>query len=314
MMFQLAADILTRLDIRIELVNLGGGIGIAYKPSEKPVDLKALSSEIAEQYRSIIRPTRLHPLRVAHECGRVVTGPHGYLITRVIHQKNTYKNYIGLDACMAHLMRPGMYKAYHHITIVNDDGPHPNLPSNRNLFSANQQPTDGGERLANVFDVVGGLCENNDKFAIDRELPSGANIGDLAVIHDVGAHGHAMGFNYNGKLRSAEYLWSPDGTVSTIRNAETYCDLFHTLPNSCAVTKLTCCSKKGYLAVPAVSLVLGVLALKLNSSKNSSSALLLGFGACAGATALALSHYVAKMLYHRRKAVYAKLTRSTYLQ
>jgi len=305
MMFELAVDLAKQLNIQIELVNLGGGIGIPYRPNEKPVDFKLLSAEISKQYDSIVRPTSLHPLRVAHECGRVVTGPHGYLVTRITHQKNTYKNYISVDACMANLMRPAMYKAYHHITIVKDDGPHPLLPSNRNIFSANQ-PADGGEKPADTYDVVGGLCENNDKFAIDRELVNGGNIGDVAVIHDTGAHGHAMGFNYNGRLRSAEYLWYPDGSVKTIRSQETYCDLFQTLPDSCAISKACAGGKKKYLAVPA-SLIFGALALKLASSKSPSGALLVSVGAFAGAAAFAVSQYVAKKIIYRPLAVCTKL-------
>jgi diaminopimelate decarboxylase len=140
------------------------------------------------------------------ECGRMITGPYGYLVTKVLHIKNTYKRYVGLDACMADLMRPALYGAYHHITV----------PGREN------------EAEETVCDVTGSLCENNDKFAIDRKLPAVAE-GDILVIHDAGAHGHAMGFNYNGKLRSAELLLRTDGDVIAIRRAETPDDLFATL-------------------------------------------------------------------------------------
>jgi len=143
--------------------------------------------------------------RAALRPGRVVTGPYGYLVTRVLHKKNIYKNYVGLDASMANLMRPGMYGSYHHISVP------------------------GREKApAKVYDVTGSLCENNDKFAIDREIPD-PELGDLLVIHDTGAHGHSMGFNYNAKLRSAEVLWQGDGKFRLIRRAETYADLFATL-------------------------------------------------------------------------------------
>jgi diaminopimelate decarboxylase len=154
----------------------------------------------------MIQPAGLHPLKLCMENGRCITGPHGYLITEAIHEKNTYKQYIGVDACMANLMRPGMYGAYHHITVL------------------------GKERAApdQTYDVVGSLCENNDKFAIDRKLPK-IEIGDLLVIHDAGAHGYAMGFQYNGKLRCAELLLRQDESVRQIRRAETVEDYFATL-------------------------------------------------------------------------------------
>jgi len=157
---------------------------------------------------------------------------------------------------------------------------------------------------------VGGLCENNDKFAIDRELVGGANIGDLAVIHDTGAHGHAMGFNYNGKLRSAEYLWSQDGSIKTIRKAETYRDLFQTLPDSCAIkTSTSCCQRVHCLAIPA-TLVLGLLSLKVASTKNLSGALLVGCGAVAGVAVAALSHLVSKKLQCKPQTVHSRLSHS----
>ncbi|MCX7786765.1 MAG: diaminopimelate decarboxylase [Spirochaetes bacterium] len=205
-LFELAVEILQKTGVRIEFVNLGGGIGIPYRPEQKPVDLFYVSEGIRSAYDRIIKPNGLHPLRIVMENGRCVTGPYGFLISRIIHEKNTYKRYLGLDACMANLMRPGMYGAYHHITVLGkEDWP----------------------EIA-TYDVTGSLCENNDKFAIDRKLPS-ASPGDLICIHDGGAHGHAMGFNYNGKLRCAELLWREDGSVVQIRRAETIEDYFATL-------------------------------------------------------------------------------------
>jgi diaminopimelate decarboxylase len=154
----------------------------------------------------MIAETAVHPLKVVMENGRMITGPHGYLITKAIHHKHIYRDYVGVDACMANLMRPGMYGAYHHITVLGKE----NAPHDCTV------------------DVVGSLCENNDKFAINRSLPS-ITTDDLLVIHDAGAHGHAMGFQYNGKLRSAELLLEEDGSVQQIRRAETYDDLFATL-------------------------------------------------------------------------------------
>jgi diaminopimelate decarboxylase len=206
MLFDLVVEIWRELGVRIEFVNIGGGIGIPYRPSDQPVDLAALGSAIREAYEATIVRAALAPLRLAMECGRLITGPFGYLVTRVRHLKTTYKTYAGLDATMANLMRPGMYGAYHHMTILGkEDAP-----------------------VLYRYDVTGSLCENNDKFAVDRDLPE-LEVDDLVVIHDAGAHGHAMGFNYNGKLRSAELLLQPDGTVRMIRRAETLDDYFATL-------------------------------------------------------------------------------------
>lgn len=206
MMFELAAEIKKTLGITIEIINLGGGIGIPYRPEQEPVDLEYVGKRINEVYDEIISQAGLAPIRVVMECGRMISGPYGYLVTRALHKKEIYKNYIGLDACMTDLMRPALYGAYHHITVVGKE----HLP------------------LDHQYDVTGSLCENNDKFAIDRMLPKIA-IGDLLVIHDAGAHGHAMGFNYNGKLRSKELLLKPDGRVEVIRRAETIDDYFATL-------------------------------------------------------------------------------------
>jgi diaminopimelate decarboxylase len=206
LLFELVAQISNELDIRFEFVNLGGGIGIPYRPEEKPVDLQAVGSGIGKLYEKIIDGAGLPSISLYMECGRMITGPYGWLVSRVLHKKETYKTFIGLDACMAHLMRPALYGAYHHITVPGKE--------------------DAPERI--TCDVTGSLCENNDKFAIDRNLPP-MTPGDLVVIHDAGAHGHAMGFNYNGKLRSAELLLRPDGTIKLIRRAETLDDLFATL-------------------------------------------------------------------------------------
>jgi len=194
------------LDIRIEFVNIGGGIGIPYRPEQEAVDVNVVSDGIRRAYDELIRPAGLHPLKLFMEMGRMITGPYGYLVTRVRHLKDTYKKYVGLDASMANLMRPAMYGAYHHITVMGKKDRSPEI----------------------TYDVTGSLCENNDKFAINRQLPA-VEVGDVLVIHDAGAHGHAMGFNYNGKLRSAELLLKPDGTVRQIRRAETMDDHFATL-------------------------------------------------------------------------------------
>jgi diaminopimelate decarboxylase len=206
LLFELVAEISGKIGIRFEFINLGGGIGIPYRPEQNPVDLEAVSQGIRRWYDEIINANGLAPLRILMENGRMVTGPYGYLVATVLHQKAIYKNYVGLDACMANLMRPGLYGSYHHITVLGKEN----------------------EPLDHIYDVTGSLCENNDKFAIDRLLPA-INRGDLVVIHDTGAHGHAMGFNYNGKLRSAELLLKPDGTVQLIRRAETPEDYFATL-------------------------------------------------------------------------------------
>jgi len=207
MLFDLAGEIVETLGITCEFVNIGGGIGIPYRPEQQPVDLQAISAGIAQAYRAKIVDRGLAPLKLFLECGRLITGPYGYLISRVRHIKRTYKQFVGMDACMADLMRPGMYGAYHHITVL------------------------GKQQLAaeSCYDVTGSLCENNDKFAIDRPLPP-IEVGDLLAFHDAGAHGQSMGFNYNGKLRPAELLLRESGDVALIRRAETVEDYFATLP------------------------------------------------------------------------------------
>ena len=205
-LFQLIAELTGELKIHFEFVNLGGGVGIPYRPEQKRIDLAAMSRGIKEKYEKIIVANGLGPIKLYMECGRYITGPYGYLVTRVLHIKDTYKKFAGLDACMANLMRPALYGAYHHITVAGKE---------------NKTP-------AAVYDVTGSLCENNDKFAIDRRLPV-LEQGDILVIHDAGAHGFAMGFNYNGKLRSAELLLRENGEVVSIRRPETVKDYFATL-------------------------------------------------------------------------------------
>jgi diaminopimelate decarboxylase len=206
LLFATAVDLKKELDIRIETINLGGGVGIPYRLDQKKVDIKYVGARIKEVFNDILRPEGLADIRIVMENGRMITGPHGFLVSSVIHKKNTYKKFIGVDANMANLMRPAIYGAYHHITVMR---------------KINETPQE-------IYDVTGSLCENNDKFAIDRKLPR-VELGDLLVIHDTGAHGHSMGFNYNGKLRSAELLYGESGYVKQIRRAETVDDYFATL-------------------------------------------------------------------------------------
>ncbi len=206
LLFDLAAELRAEIGIRIEFVNIGGGAGIPYRPEQDELDIEGMASGIRAAYEQIVVPAGLDPLGLHVEWGRIITGPYGWLVARAIHTKDTYRRYIGLDASMADLMRPGMYGAYHHITV----------------------PGKEAAPLTEVYDVVGGLCENNDKFAIQRPLPA-IEVGDLVVIHDAGAHGRAMGFNYNGKLRCGELLLRPDGEVVVIRRPETVEDYFATL-------------------------------------------------------------------------------------
>ncbi len=205
MLLDLAARIGRELDIRFEFLNIGGGLGIPYHPDDAPLDLAAMGREISALFAAFESETGYMP-RLYLESGRFMTGPHGALAARAINRKEIYRTYVGLDACMSALMRPGMYGAYHHITVPGKD--------------------DGGP--AEVVDVVGALCENNDKFAIQRALPKIGD-GDLVLIHDAGAHGHSMGFNYNGRLRPRELLLRSDGTVSLIRREEILSDHFATL-------------------------------------------------------------------------------------
>lgn len=205
-LFRLAVRLKERTGAKIKFINLSGGVGIAYKPGQRQNDIMAIGEGVRRQYEAILTPAGMGDVAIYTEMGRFMLGPYGGLITTAIHQKHIYKEYIGVDACAANLMRPAMYGAYHHITVLGKE----------------EAPAD------HVYDVVGGLCENNDKFAIDRELPE-INTGDVLFIHDTGAHGFSMGYNYNGKLRSAEVLLCEDGTHQLIRRAETPADYFATL-------------------------------------------------------------------------------------
>nr|WP_320162267.1 diaminopimelate decarboxylase [uncultured Methanoregula sp.] len=206
LLFNLAVEIHKKTGIRLEFINLGGGIGIPYSPADNQVNVEDYARKVHELYNEIIVENGLSPIRIVMESGRAVTGPYGYLVSRVLHVTQKHRDYVGLDACMANLMRPALYGAFHQITVLGKED-HP---------------------LDHVYDVTGSLCENNDKFAIQRFLPEVSD-GDLLVIHDTGAHGHAMGFNYNGKLRSAEFLMQAGGKFKLIRRAETVNDYFATL-------------------------------------------------------------------------------------
>lgn len=206
LVFELAVELKEKDDVRIEFTDLGGGLGIPYKPEQKKVDYNEVAQKIRKLYDEIIVPAGLDPLEICWECGRPITGPYGWLVSTAIHEKHIYREYIGLDSCMADLMRPGMYGAYHEVTVSGKE----NAPKDH------------------VYDVVGSLCENCDKFAVQRALPK-IDIGDLVIVHDAGAHGRAMGFNYNGKLRAGEILLREDGSFVQIRRRETIDDLFATL-------------------------------------------------------------------------------------
>lgn len=206
MIFELVIAIQQQTGVKIEFVDLGGGYGVPYRPEEAELDLMKISAGIRYYYESIIVANGLAPLQIYMENGRMITGPYGWLVARVRHLKHIYKDYAGLDASMTDLMRPGMYGAYHHLTVVGKEN----------------QPHD------HLYDVTGSLCENNDKFAVDRMLPELVP-GDLVIMHTTGAHGHAMGFNYNGLLRSAELLLRENGEIIEIRRAETIDDYFITL-------------------------------------------------------------------------------------
>lgn len=206
LVFDLCVEVKEKTGVRISFVDLGGGLGIPYKPEQKAVDYDEVAKGIRSEYDKIVVPAGLDPLAIYWECGRPITGPYGYLVCKAIHEKHIYKEYIGTDSCMADLMRPGMYGSYHEITVSGKE----------NAVSDH------------VYDVVGSLCENCDKFAVDRKLPK-IDIGDLLIIHDAGAHGRAMGFNYNGKLRCGELLLREDQKVIEIRRRETISDLFATL-------------------------------------------------------------------------------------
>ncbi len=205
LLFELAVALKKEVGVHISFINLSGGIGIPYRPGQEPNDIFAIGEGVRKAYEDVLVPAGMGDVRLFTEMGRYVTGPFGALVTRAINEKHIMKEYIGVDACAVNLMRPAMYGAYHHITVMGkEDAP-----------------------LTNLYDVVGSLCENNDKFAIDRMLPK-IDMGDLIYIHDTGAHGFAMGYNYNGKLKSAEVLLHEDGSFDMIRRAETPADYFAT--------------------------------------------------------------------------------------
>ena len=206
MMFDLAKEIKEKLGVTVSFIDFGGGIGIPYRPEQDPVDLEGLGEGAKKLFDEKMAGKGFDHTRISFECGRMVTGPYGFLVTKAIHYKHIYRDYIGTDACMADLMRPGMYGAYHHITVLGKA----------------DAPKD------HVYDVTGSLCENCDKFAIQRELPE-IEMGDLIVIHDTGAHGHSMGYNYNGRLRHQEIMVHEDGSIQQIRKNETLSNLFATL-------------------------------------------------------------------------------------
>ena len=205
-LFQTAVELQRETGCHIAFINLSGGIGIPYRPEQPENDIAVIGEGVRKAYEEILVPAGMGDVSIFTELGRFLLGPYGCLVTKAVHEKHTYKEYIGVDACAANLMRPAMYGAYHHITVLGKE----NAPCDH------------------TYDVTGSLCENNDKFAIDRQLPK-LDRGDYLVIHDTGAHGFAMGYQYNGKLRSAELLLQTDGTVRLIRRAETPDDYFATL-------------------------------------------------------------------------------------
>jgi len=205
-LFELAVEVKEKTGVEVAFINLSGGVGIAYRPEQTPNDIKVIGEGVRKAFEEVMVPAGLGEAAIFTELGRFMLAPYGQLITKVIHEKHIYKDYVGVDACAVNLMRPAMYGAYHHITVF------------------------GKEDVPCTYkcDVAGSLCENNDKFAIDRMLPP-IEIGDYMAIHDTGAHGFSMGYNYNGKLRSAELLLKEDGSVKQIRRAETIADYFATL-------------------------------------------------------------------------------------
>ena len=204
-LFQTAVELKQETGADIRFINLSGGVGVPYRPDQQPNDIMAIGEGVRKVYEQILVPAGMGDVAIFTEMGRFMLAPYGCLVATAIHEKHTYKEYIGLDACAANLMRPAMYGAYHHITVLGKEN----------------------DECDHKYDVVGGLCENNDKFAIDRMLPK-IDMGDILVIHDAGAHGFSMGYNYNGKLRSAEVLLKEDGTSQLIRRAETPQDYFAT--------------------------------------------------------------------------------------
>ncbi|MBS7339401.1 MAG: diaminopimelate decarboxylase [Suilimivivens sp.] len=207
-MFELAVRLEKETGADIKFINLSGGVGIPYRPDQEPNDIRVIGEGVRKVYEEVLVPAGMGDVAIYTEMGRFMMGPYGQLVTQAIHEKHTHKEYIGVDACAVNLMRPAMYGAYHHITVLGKEN----------------DPCD------HKYDVTGSLCENNDKFAVDRMLPE-IEVGDYLVIHDSGAHGYAMGYNYNGKLKSAELLLKEDGSVQLIRRAETPKDYFATFDN-----------------------------------------------------------------------------------
>ena len=205
-LFEVAVEIKEKTGVKLDFINLSGGVGVPYTPDKEPNDILAIGEGVRKVYEEILVPAGMGDVALYTELGRFMLAPYGHLITTAIHEKHTHKEYIGVDACAVNLMRPAMYGAYHHITVLGKEN----------------EPCD------HKYDVTGSLCENNDKFAIDRMLPK-IDMGDILVIHDTGAHGFAMGYNYNGKLKSAEVLLCEDGSTKLIRRAETPDDYFATL-------------------------------------------------------------------------------------
>jgi len=205
-LFRTAVELKEETGARITFINLSGGVGVPYRPEQPANDIASIGEGVRKAYEEILVPAGMGDVAICTELGRFMLAPYGCLVTKATHFKHTYKEYVGVDACAANLMRPAMYGAYHHITVMGKE----------------DAPCD------HVYDVTGGLCENNDKFAIDRALPE-IDLGDLLVIHDAGAHGHSMGYQYNGRLRSSELLLRPDGSVKLIRRAETPAAYFATM-------------------------------------------------------------------------------------
>ena len=205
-LFEVAVEIKEKTGVKLDFINLSGGVGVPYTPDKEPNDILAIGEGVRKVYEEILVPAGMGDVALYTELGRFMLAPYGHLITTAIHEKHTHKEYIGVDACAVNLMRPAMYGAYHHITVLGKEN----------------EPCD------HKYDVTGSLCENNDKFAIDRMLPK-IDMGDVLAIHDTGAHGFAMGYNYNGKLKSAEVLLCEDGSTKLIRRAETPDDYFATL-------------------------------------------------------------------------------------
>ncbi len=214
-LFELAVELHTELGVHIGFINLSGGVGIPYRPEDEANDIEKIAEGVHKVYDEVLVPAGMGDVAIYTEMGRFIMGPYGALVTTAIHEKHTHKEYIGCDACAANLMRPAMYGAYHHITVLGKE----------------DAPCD------HVYDVTGSLCENNDKFAIDRALPK-IDMGDYIYIHDTGAHGYSMGYNYNGRLRSAEVLLQEDGTMKLIRRAETPKDYFATFDFSDILSKM----------------------------------------------------------------------------